>query len=1140
MRVLVALLFAACAFAQTAQITGVLTDPTKAAVPQARITAVNAATGAARETQSNPEGYYTVPFLPPGRYELRVQAAGFKPVRQADIKLEVDQVVRLDFVLEVGSLAESVEIRATAPLLDTSTGALGQVIESRQFSDLPLNNRSALGLLVLSNGVVAGRGFAGDVYNAANLFSANGSRPGQNEILLDGAPNTVPGVWPGRGILGTPVSVDSVQEFKVQTNAFSAEFGRTGGGLVNIVSRSGTNDYHGSLFDYLRNSRLDSNNFFNNRNRIPLTAFRRNQFGGTAGGPASIPKLYSGRNRTLFFASYQGTRARTAESRSATVPSDAQRAGDFSSVQTTAGQSVLLYDPLTTTDVGGNPMRQPFAGNRLPRERINPVGGKLASFYPQPNRPGSVNNLAQAGSRRDTIDLFGLRLDQYISSRHVLNGRYNLTRNDYETPDWWGSAARGGTGQQQDVASAALDYVCTLRPTMVLNLRYGFSDRSQITNIDPALGLDLTALGFPKYIQDASQARVFPGLDVSGYAAMGNGEGRNDFSYIVHSTQQSLALTTGAHLLKTGADFRRHRVVHNRGIAASGAYSFSRAFTQGPNANRTSATAGDAVASLLLGTPASGSFGSVILADSFNPYAGFYLQDDWKLTGRLTLNLGLRYELEWPRQEAQDRLDWFDYDVVSPLASAVTGLGPFRGGLRFAGVDGNPRRHFHTDTNNFAPRLAFAWQATPGTTIRGGYGIFYGSGSIGAGGFNVASQGFAPSTDFVGSLDGLRPLHTLSNPFPDGFNKAVGNSQGLLSLVGQSVARVYDRDAPLPYNQQWNLSVQRQFGGVVLQVAYSGSRGIHLSDGAGYLINQLPPDALRYGSTLQDLRPNPFFGIITNPGALRAATVRRGQLLRPYPHFDALTVFNPTGAASTYHGGSLRAERRFASGVGFLASYTFSKNISDAPATVGPGVAHQDAYNRRADRSVAEEDIPHRLVASASWELPIGRGRRLGTNWNSLANAVFGGWQMNAILIRQSGPPLAMTVSPNNSGALGGRQRPNSRGFSARKSGDVQSRLDAFFDVTAFTAPEPFTYGNSGRNLSDVRGPGLVNLDFSLFKTFALGERARLQFRAEAFNASNTPVFALPNQTLGNLAFGSISSQQNDPRQVQLALKLNF
>lgn len=1140
MKLLVLLLMlAACAFSQTAQITGLVTDSTQSAIVGAELTVTNTETGVSRKTFTNESGNYTVPLLQPGVYGMTVQTEGFRAVSRDNIRLEVDQVLRIDFSLEVGSVSESVTVTDATPLLQTSSGSLGQVIESRQFTDMPLNDRGALGLLALSDGIMPSRQFNPNNFSSANIFSANGSRAGQNEILLDGAPNTLPGVWPGRGILGTPVQVDVVQEFKVQTSVFSAEYGRTGGGLINMVGRSGTNDLHGSLFHFLRNSALDANDFFNNRSGVPLGAFRRNQFGGTIGGPVFIPKLYDGRKRTFFFFNYQGTRAAEARQRIVSTPTDAMRRGDFSDLRTAAGAQIRIFDPLTTTQVGNNPMRTQFPDNIIPQSRIDEVGSRLASHYPNPNLPGNINNLSQAGSFRQVNNLLGIRVDHQINENHQFFVRYNKTYDDGQNPIWINSPAQGFTSLVQNVHSLAGDYTWTLNSSTLLNLRYGFTDRSH-DNIDPARGFDLTTLGFPSYVNSQAGIQVFPRVTATGYLVLGNDQGRNDFSYRNHSSQISLTKVLTTHTLKFGADVRANFVDQRRGINPSGLYAFTRNFTQGPNANVGGATVGDGIASMLLGTPGSGDFGTAINAISWNEYFAFYFQDDWKVNRKLTLNLGLRYDLELPRYETSNMLDWFDYNAISPLNSQVQGFSEIRGGLQFASVGGNPRRHFNTDRNNIAPRFGFAYQLNDRTVIRGGAGMFYASGSIGAGGFNIASQGFAPSTPFVAALDGLRPINTLSNPFPDGFAEAVGSSQGLMSQVGLGIDRLYDRMAPLPYNLQWNFTLQREALGVTWQAAYAASRGIHLGDGAGFEINQLTPDALALGTALQQLVDNPFYGIINAPSALRNPQVTRGQLMRPYPHFLGLTVFNPAAAASTYHGLSIKAERRFASGLGFLSSWTTSKNISDAPATVGPAVGHQNVYDRRADRSLVEEDISQRFVASVSYELPFGRGKSIGNTWNRGADLLLGGWQVNGIFTRQTGFPLAIATSPNTMNALGGRQRPNSTGISAATSGRVQDRLNSYINPDAFSAPAPFTYGNVPRTLPNVRGPGLTNLDFSLFKTFPLTEKLRMQFRAEAFNLSNSPMFALPNQSYGVAAFGAITATSNNPRQLQFALRMFF
>jgi len=1125
---------ASVACAQTGQVSGIVSDASGAVIPATKIAVVNEGTGIVHNTSTNDAGAYTVPLLSPGLYEVSAQREGFRPVSRSGIRIEVDQVARIDFQLQVGAVSESIEVVQTAPLLQTSSASVGQVIENQQIIDLPLNNRTALGLLGLSAGVVPGRNWDPESYSAANQFSASGSRSGQNEFLLDGTPNTTPGVWPGRGILGMPIPVDSIQEFKVQTNSFAAEFGRSGGGLINSVSKSGTNDLHGSLFWYLRNSAMDSNNFFANRAGVPLESFKRNQFGGTAGGPFK-------RDRSFYFFNYQGTRVRNPAVFNGTVPTADTRAGNFVGITTPQGAPITLYDPLTTQIVNGNPMRQPFPGNLIPGGRINAAGRNIAGKYPLPNQPGFVNNFFATAARRTDDDTAGIRVDHMVNDRHKVYGRFYYNQVDPLSPDWYRNEATPGSAyNRQKVYSGTADYVYTASPTLLINARYGFTQR---TTEEPSrtLGkIDLTSLGFPSAVQTAARLSNYPAISASGYSGQGWSSGINSFDYIVHSFQGSVTKITGNHTLKFGTDARFHSVRQDRGIDLGGNYSFSNGYTRGPNVNTAGANAGDAIASMLLGTPGSGSFGTLLEVKGMNQYFAWYAQDDWRLTSKLTLNLGLRYELELPRTESQDRLDWFDFDVVNPLTQMVRSVGTLRGGLRFAAVDDNPRRHFNTDAVNFAPRLGFAYQATPKTVVRGGSGIFFGSGSIGAGGWNIASQGFAPNTPFVGSIDGFVPITTLSNPFPDGFSQPVGSSQGLLSLAGQNIDRVFDRNALVPYNLQWNFSIQRQFGATLFEAGYIGSQGTHLADGTGHLANQLRPEALQLGTDLQRTVDNPFYRIVTNPGALSQPRVQLAQLLRPYPHFLAMTVFNPSSSSSTYHALPLKIERRYASGIGFLGSYTWSKNISDSDATVGPTAAHQNTYDRRADRSVIVEDITHRFILSASAELPFGRNKAIGGGWHPVLNGALGGWQVNTILTMQSGLPLAFSASPNNLNAQGGTQRPNSKGFSAAKDGRIQDRLENYLNRDAFSHPGPFHYGNVGRVLSDVRGPRLSNIDLSLFKTFPIRENLRLQARGEFFNAFNSPMFGLPNTAFGGANFGRITSQANDPRQVQLALKLIF
>jgi len=617
------------------------------------VTVANQQTGVQHETTANSVGYYAALLLPPGEYEVTAEKSGFQRTTRSDVRLEVDQVAKVDLTLQIGAVTEVVEVTDQAPLLQTSTSSVGQVIDNEQIMNLPLNTRTALGLIGLSPGVNVGRNFDANQYNRANQFSASGSRPGQNEFLLDGAPNTLPGVYAGRGILGVAVPVDSIQEFKVQTNAFSAEFGRSGGGLINTVTKSGSNQLHGSLFDYLRNSKMDANNFFANAAGVPLGSFKRNQFGGTVGGPIA-------RNRTFFFVNYQGTRARTASNKKFTVPTPEMKTGDFSELSF-KGKPVTIYDPLTTHMVNGQPIRTPFPRNLIPADRINPVGTFAVAKYPDPNQTGFQNNLVLSGSSEGTGDIVGVRVDHRIAANHQVFGRYYYTRNDSVSPNWYQSEATPGKlGQLQDVHSLSLDYIYTVNPTTIFNARYGYTIR-KTANLSRAVGVDLTHMGFPAYVQNQNGQTTYPAFSVSGYGSQGWDQGINAFDYITQSIQASMTKVMGSHTLKFGADVRFARVPQDRGINLSGNYGFNTGFTRGPNANKGSANAGDSIASLLLGIPSGGNFGTFLQIEGKNSYSGFYAQDDWRVSHALTLNIGLRYEIELPRTERLDRLDWFDF-----------------------------------------------------------------------------------------------------------------------------------------------------------------------------------------------------------------------------------------------------------------------------------------------------------------------------------------------------------------------------------------------------------------------------------------------------------------------------------------------
>ncbi len=1128
----------------TASLEGTASDPTGALIPGAKIQIRNTATGVVTNLQSGTDGRFVAVSLPAGNYSVTAEAAGFKRTERTGIVLEVNQKAVVDITLEVGAVNETVEITSQAPLLDAASSAVGQVVDNKSIVNLPMNQRNPYSLVFLTPGVT---GSVNAEFNQANI-SINGGRPGSNEILVDGIPSAPPLVNPIQGYTVYP-SVDAVQEFRVQTDSYSAEFGRSGGGIINLIYKSGTNDLHGSVYEFLRNSKLDSNNFFSNRNGIPLSSFKRSQFGVSAGGPVEIPKLYHGRNKTFFFADYEGLRQRSLTTLSNTVPTALQRAGDFSQTLDAAGKPVTIYDPLTTQHSGSGFIRQAFPGNIIPSNRFDPVGRNVMKYYPLPNGPGAANsganNFNVAGASIYNANQFDIKVDENINDNNRFFTRYSHRKLDFPAPNLLpGNLAPydGALNQPQIVNNGAFDYTHNLTPTFLMDFRYGFG-RSLLLFTPHSDGFDPTTLGFPSYIDANSERLMFPGIAPSNYLSLGaSGSSFRHNAFETHNLSMNNTKVLTRHVLKFGFETRLVRVNNSEAGNSVGAYNFSRGFTQGPDPNRASVDAGDAIASLLLGLGSGGTFTKCFKCVSTqSTYWAGYFGDDWKVSGKLTLNLGLRYELETPRTERYNRLNVFDPNVASPLAGPA-GLPNLQGGLVFAGVNGNSRRQFPVDANNFAPRFGFAYQATTNTVLRGGFGIFYAP-SLRAAGGSVGNFGWRSDTPYIGTADGVTPLNYLSNPFPSGFAPVLGSSQGLLTGIGSSIAASIIGDSVTPYSENWSFGVQRQLpGNVLLDASYVGSHGVHLNvTGEGDVsLNQLTAAQIALGTQLQQQVANPFYGLISI-SPLNAKTIPYSFLLRPYPQFTTVYDMYQTGGISNYHSLQVKVEKRFSSGLSLLASYTDAKLIDDYSiiSNVGRQAGLQDIYDRHADRGVSANDISQRFVMSYVYALPFGRGMKFGGGWNRAVDAVLGGWQMNGILTLQTGMPLALSAA-NTSNAGNPSERPNTNGQYAGLSGPVVDRLDRYFDTSAFSQPAPFTFGNVGRTISNIRGPGTRGMDFSLFKNFKLVEKVSLQFRAEAFNLTNTPVFGFPNQAVNSAAFGTITGQANAPRQLQFALKLLF
>jgi len=1138
------LLSAMISYAQVATLTGRVTDVSGAVVPQASVVARAVETGISTSTETTGDGYYTLPSLPPGRYEVTVSRSGFNTVKQAGLELAVQQTARLDVSLQVGAVAETIEVQAQATLLESETSTIGQVIGNRQVTELPLLGRNTYALAMLVPGVRNSAGVNNVVIDQISTvsYSINGQRANSNEFLLDGAPNTA-------ASQNQPVvnaNPDMVQEFKVETNGFSAEYGRAAGGVFNVVTKSGTNDFHFSAYEFLRNDKLNANDFFANRSGTQRAPFRFNQFGGTFGGPVLIPKLYNGRSRTFFFANTEIVRFVQGITFTSVLPDPTHLTGNLSNARLADGRLVTVYDPATVAaNPAGGFVRSPFPGNVIPAGRIDPVARGYSRLFPTPqvlNAPLGAINYTRTDGNRVPKDSYSFRGDHNFTDTNRIFARYSYDDTPYLRAPVFGPELKNiapTAGPQIFTRwNAVVEDTHTFSPTMIGVFRYS---ASRLINFRRPYSdnFDVTSVGLPAYMREGMVDPIsLPPVVINGYSNTGSVPniivggliGATDlinFGHTLQTVQGTFTKNLTAHTLKFGAEFRAVQFNNLQVGDQATNFNFSPQWTQGPNPNASSAVAGLGVASFLLGIPTGAVNPAPALAMT-TKYHGLFVQDTWKVTPKLTVNLGLRWDYETPRTDRFNQLTNFDYTAASPLRAPGLNL---QGGLTFVGVGGLPRTNANADRNNFAPRAGIAYRLNNKTVIRTGAGLFYGhTGGLGGGGGPFGTSGFQTSTSIVTSLDGITPIVKWSDPYPSRFNKPSGSSLGLATLLGQTIG-FYDRGNVTPYSAQWNFNIQRELPGkILLEAGYAGSRGLHFPENRQF--NQLPLQYLALGDALRQQVENPFFGQIT-VGALAQRTVTRAQLLRPFPHFDGVGSQGAGWASSTYHALEAKAEKRYASGLSVLASYTFSKLMDYgtgpfAGETVG-GSTYQSFYNLAAEWSPSVLDQTHRLILNAVYELPFYR------NGSGVAAKFLGGWQLGGIWMALSGGPIGVNATVNNSFSQGGGQRPNWSGQNACVANPTPNR---WLDSAVFSNPAPYAFGTAPRTFNGCRSDVTGQFDFTLTKNTRFAEKFNLQFRAEVFNASNSPRFAPPNASFGNPQFGVINAQGNLPRIVQFGLKL--
>jgi hypothetical protein len=1141
--------FQASAQTTTGSITGVVTDPAGASIPGSSLTLTNLDTAQVRKQTTNDNGTYTFPALPPGRYRVLVEHTGFKRIVQEPIEVQVQQTVALNLTLEVGQVSQTLEVTGHAELLDPATSSLSQVVENREVTELPLNGRNTLALVALTPGVRTQAGFLQNTavrsYAGWGNFSANGGLSGANAVLVDGAavnmfalnaPSLIP-------------PIDATQEFRVQTNNYAAEFGRSSGAVVNLSIKSGTNQLHGSFYEFLRNDKLDANDFFQNRSAQPVPKLTYNQFGVAIGGPVEIPKIYNGRDKTFFFVNYEGFRQRLAPALTTSVPTAAQLSGDFSQTFNSSGQLVVIGNPFSVqTGPTGAVSRTPFPGNVIPASLIDPVSNVLRQnnrIWALPNQPGNrftgVNNFATSATQPNDEDQGIFRIDQSFHSKwllfgtgsiqHFMLGGYDPFRNqtDFSTV---------GGNEDDETQTAIVGLTALFSPTWVGEFRFSVS-RYRNDRIPPSNGkFNIASLGFPQSLAAQAQFQTFPRFNFSTVASLG----KLTSSEIRRMTDNylqtgSLTWTHGSHDVKFGGEYLIPQFNDIQIDDPTGNYNFTQAFTS-LNPFASSSTSGNDVASFLLGLPASGTMGQGLYLSLERRYAAGFIQDNWKLTRTLTLNLGFRYEIEYPPTDRYNHQAYFDYNAVAPIVQQA--------GLNTPGalvpVNNQTRSPSNTYYHQFGPRFGFAWQAIRNTVVRGGYGIFWLPGGIEITGASSNNPTSYISTALVSSLDnGVTPFATLSNPFPQGLIPP-GNGQGLNSLIGQGIT-AYSRGFHSGYTQQWNFDIQRQITqSFAADVAYAGSHSLDLP--VNVQIDQLPDSALSLGTALTQQVPNPFYGLV-NVGILAQPTVSRGQLLRPYPQFNGITLGYTNRGSAIYHSLQTKVTKRFESSL-FSLAYTFSKGIGNAESPTGyleqngvPGF--QDYNDISLERSLNALDSTHRLVIAYTTQLPFGAGKRW-LNGSGGLHYLVSGWEFNGFYTYESGTPLFLTTSTNLTNSFGGGSRPNNNGTSARLNGTAENMLNQWFNTSVFSQPAAFTFGNTGRALPDVRDDNTDNIDVAFIKNnrFLHDGRMNLQFRSEFFNFFNHPRFANPGMTFGTPQFGIVSSQANAPRLIQFALKLLY
>jgi len=1197
-------------------VSGTLTDSSGALLQGAIVILADQQKGYTFNTTSDNEGRYLFRSIPPGTYSLSAESKGFQKGQSTKFKVDVNENATINLALNVATSAEKVEVSAQAQTIQTEDAQTGQVVNRRFINDLPLIDRNIESLTSLAPGVTEMDDQCPEPCLGTN-FVSNGSRGAQADILLDGA--SVTNSEPNGGITSTTYlpSPEAVEEFKVQQTNFSAEYGFSGASVVNVIGRSGSNKFHGSGYEFFRDDSLDANNWFSNRAGQSIPPLRRNNVGFTIGGPII-------KNKTFFFFDYDYTRTTGLSTSTAGVPSDLMRAGDFGELcgiqggtfdnngqcSVPAGQIWDPYSGVFDSNAGGV-VRSTFIPNNnlalyaspggpnpnVAGNLIDPVAQKMMSYFPEPNFAGGdyLSNWVGSGASLSSNKQFDIRIDHRFTEKDLLAGKFSYQYNPAGTGldcfKNFTDPCRGGPGWN-NAHAFALNETHTFSPTLLLNATLGFTrgvwhiDAYNPHGVNDPLG----TLGFPSYLQ-ANGFKGVPAIYIDQYTPAANPNiGTDPYgNYRLGQDTGQLAVALdkihGQHEIKFGFDGRIHQINYIQTNAPVGFFSFNTdASSQCPGDLAT--CGGDSMASFMMGqmtqgcaSNGCGSFEEIQFRPATTNYQyGFFAQDNWKVTPKLTLNLGLRYDVTLPRTDRFNHQNWFDPNATSPLnGGSLTYTDPvtnqpatiaLKGGEVFA--SSKQRTNYVTDWSDFQPRFGFAYQFAPKMVVRGGYGIYYGQSRSGVTGVvPYGSAGFNQYTNVItlNPADHATPYVQMNNPFPNGLIQPAGNSLGLLNDVG------FGANGPLrtpganqtPYEQSWSFGIERELPShILVNAEYIGKKGTHLPFDVSVLRNHLGPWVESLPMTAADpnnpcqvltvpclnsLVNNPFQSLITNPNSTIGSSfsqISYYQLLLPYPQFTDVETEPQLIANSIYHGLQLTAEKKYSNGLQLLATFAWSKSIDDSSQAdwnvswLGSIDSLQDPNKPWLERSLSTFDIPYVLQFSYSYDLPFGRGRAFLGNMPRWADLMIGGWKTSGIWRISDGRPLSFTLSDGGQPLpTYNAQRPNVVGTPKRSHGS--DWVDNYFvDPNVFQYPDPFTLGNAPRTMGSVRSPSHFTTNLSIGKQFQIREEMNFEFRVDARNAFNHPVFGTPDTAVGDDTFGTIQYTSVGPREMQLGFKFNF